>query len=109
MTIVACPKCADLVALPDRASRRATVRCPLCQAQFLLTEVLDKLPPALLVVDDPEAARKKALLEAAIERARQAKEAAAPANTEQLTPGQQAEVDAIEARRKAAGQEETTP
>ncbi len=56
MTIVPCPKCADLVVLPDRASCRATVRCPLCQAQFLLTEVLDKLPPALLVVDDPEAA-----------------------------------------------------
>jgi hypothetical protein len=56
MTIVACPKCADLVALPDRASRRATVRCPLCQEQFLLREVLDKLPPALMVVDDPEVA-----------------------------------------------------
>ena len=56
MTLVACPKCADLVALPDRASRRATVRCPLCQEQFPLTEVLDKLPPALVVVDDPEAA-----------------------------------------------------
>ena len=69
----------------------------------------ERLEAGAVAADDPEAARKKALLEAAIERARQAKEAAAPANTEQLTPGQQAEVDAIEARRKAAGQEETTP
>ncbi len=56
MTIVACPKCADSVVLPGRASRLATVRCPLCQEQFPLAEVLDKMPPALVVVDDPEAA-----------------------------------------------------
>jgi len=56
MTIVACPKCGDSVALPGRASRLATVRCPLCQEQFPLGEVLDKLPPALVVIADPEAA-----------------------------------------------------
>ena len=56
MTIVACPKCADSVVLPGRASQRATVRCPLCQEQFPLAEVLDKMPPALIVVDDPDAA-----------------------------------------------------
>ena len=55
MTIVACPKCADSVVLPGRASRLATVRCPLCQEEFPLAEVLDKMPPALVVVDDPEA------------------------------------------------------
>ena len=60
MTIVACPKCADSVVLPGRASRLATVRCPLCQEQFPLAEVLDKLPPALIVVDDPEAAARRA-------------------------------------------------
>ena len=56
MTIVACPKCADSVVLPSRASRLAAVRCPLCQEEFPLAEVLDKMPPALIVVDDPEAA-----------------------------------------------------
>lgn len=56
MTIVACPKCADSVVLPGRASPRATVRCPLCQEEFPLAEVLDKMPPALIVVDDPDAA-----------------------------------------------------
>jgi len=55
MTIVACPKCADSVVLPLRASQRATVRCPLCQAEFPLAAVLDKMPPELIVVDDPDA------------------------------------------------------
>ncbi|MDD5365582.1 MAG: electron transport complex subunit RsxC [Gallionellaceae bacterium] len=69
----------------------------------------ERLESGSVAPDDPEAARKKALLEAAIERARQAKEAAAPANIDNLTPTQQAEVDAIEARRKQAEQKETTP
>lgn len=56
MTTIACPKCADSVRLPPRASQRATVRCPLCQETFPLAEVLDKMPPALIVVDDPDAA-----------------------------------------------------
>ncbi|MDD4880307.1 MAG: electron transport complex subunit RsxC, partial [Gallionellaceae bacterium] len=69
----------------------------------------ERLESGSVAPDDPEAARKKALLEAAIERAKQAKEAAAPANIDNLTPTQQAEVDAIEARRKQAEQKETTP
>ncbi|NLF72241.1 MAG: hypothetical protein GX575_24670 [Candidatus Anammoximicrobium sp.] len=56
MTIIACPRCTDSVVLPSRASQRATVRCPLCQEEFPLAEVLDKLPPELIVVDDPDAA-----------------------------------------------------
>ncbi len=67
MTIVACPKCGDSVALPGRASRLAVVRCPLCQEQFPLGEVLDKLPPALIVVDDPGAADAEAAADAALE------------------------------------------
>lgn len=51
--------------------------------------------------EDPEAARKKALLEAAIEKARKAKAEATPANTDNLTPEQQAEITQIEARRAA--------
>jgi hypothetical protein len=55
MTIVACPKCADSVMLPQRASQRATVRCPLCQETFPFADVLESIPPALIVIDDPEA------------------------------------------------------
>jgi len=55
MTIVACPKCADSVVLPLRAGQRATVRCPLCQEEFPLAAVLDKMPPELIVLDDPDA------------------------------------------------------
>jgi hypothetical protein len=36
------------------ASPKATVRCPLCQAEFALAEILDGLPPTLIVVSDPE-------------------------------------------------------
>lgn len=54
MTMIACPKCAESVALPERASRLATVRCPLCQEEFPLAEVLAQLPPALIVVADPQ-------------------------------------------------------
>lgn len=49
-------------------------------------------------VTDP----KKALIEAAMARARAQKEAAAAKNTDALTPDQQAQVDAAEARRKRA-------
>jgi hypothetical protein len=56
MTMIACPKCAEPVTLPERASRLATVRCPLCQEEFPLAEVLAQLPPALIVVDDPQPA-----------------------------------------------------
>lgn len=55
MTIVACPRCADQVVMPATASPRATVRCPLCQVEFSLAEVLERLPPTLIVVSDPDA------------------------------------------------------
>lgn len=56
MTIILCPQCADSVRLPDGASRSATVRCPLCQEEYPLAAALDKLPPTLIVISDPEAA-----------------------------------------------------
>jgi electron transport complex protein RnfC len=76
------------------------------KAERLGKKASERIESGAVAADDPEAARKKALLEAAIEKAKQAKAAAAPANTEQLTPAQQAEIDAIEARRKQAGLEE---
>ena len=55
MSIVSCPKCQDRVGLPEGASPRATVRCPLCQEAFLLSEILERMPPTLVVVEDPDA------------------------------------------------------
>ena len=55
MTIAPCPRCDDPVSLPDHASTQATVRCPLCQETFAITDILVSLPPALIVVEDPEA------------------------------------------------------
>lgn len=52
MTIASCPKCGETVRIPPSASPRASVRCPLCQEEFLLAEVLDSLPPLLEITDD---------------------------------------------------------
>ena len=48
---------------------------------------------------DPEAARKKAILQAAIERAQKAKEGVTPKNTDNLAPAIQQEIADIDARR----------
>jgi len=56
MTIVNCPKCEEQVLIPGSASPQATVQCPLCTEQFELDEVLERIPPALVVVSDPGAA-----------------------------------------------------
>ncbi|TCJ18026.1 electron transport complex subunit RsxC [Parasulfuritortus cantonensis] len=78
------------------------------KAERLGKKAGERLEAGAVAADDPEAARKKALLEAAIERAKKAKEAAPPpANTDHLSAAQQAEVDAIEARRAQAGTEQT--
>lgn len=55
MTIAACPRCHDEVTIPNGASGNAEVRCPLCQETYLLSEALDSMPPALIVIDDPDA------------------------------------------------------
>jgi len=52
-------------------------------------------------VVDPDAERKKAILQAALERAKKAKEAVTPKNTEQVSASVQKEIDEIEARRAA--------
>jgi electron transport complex protein RnfC len=48
---------------------------------------------------DPDAEKKKAILQAALERAQKAKAQVAPKNTENLPPRVQKEIDEIEARR----------
>ncbi|HTU26939.1 MAG TPA: hypothetical protein VMF30_16145, partial [Pirellulales bacterium] len=48
--IASCPRCAQQVTIPGGAESTATVRCPLCGAEYLLAEALAKAPPALIVV-----------------------------------------------------------
>ncbi len=56
--------------------------------------------PAAVTAEDP----KKALIEAALARAKAQKEAVEAKNTDALTPAQQAQVDAAEARRRRAAE-----
>ncbi len=54
---------------------------------------------------DPEAEKKKAILQAALERAQRSKQAVVPKNTDNLPPAVEKQIDEIEARRAAvAGQ-----
>ena len=52
MATAFCPECEEKVTLPS-ASPAAIVQCPLCDAEFELAELLESVPPTLLVVDDP--------------------------------------------------------
>jgi hypothetical protein len=45
-----CPKCARQVLLPSGAEADATVRCPLCLAEYELREALALAPPELILV-----------------------------------------------------------
>lgn len=51
--ISSCPACSRYVSVPLDVSPQATVRCPLCQAEFSLLSALELLPPALEVVSLP--------------------------------------------------------
>jgi electron transport complex protein RnfC len=75
------------------------------KAERLGKKASERLDTGAVAADDPEAERKKAILEAAIERAKQAKEAVHAKNTESLTPEQQRQIDEIEARRQASPQD----
>lgn len=50
MTIVACPRCRDEVALPEHAHPQSIVRCPLCGEDYPLASALAAAPPVLTVV-----------------------------------------------------------
>lgn len=54
MIIDKCPRCFGSIRLPDQLSGISKVRCPLCQAEFELSEALDHLPPAVEVVGAPQ-------------------------------------------------------
>jgi Na+-translocating ferredoxin:NAD+ oxidoreductase subunit C len=71
------------------------------KAEKLAQKATSRLDSGAVAADDPDAAKKKAILQAAIERAAKAKAAAAPLNTDNPSPAVQHEIDAIEARRQA--------
>ena len=50
MTISNCPRCTGQVTLPDGGQADWQVKCPLCQEEFSLGEMLQRLPPALIVI-----------------------------------------------------------
>lgn len=52
MSTATCPRCDEQVRVPHGVSPEVTVKCPLCQEEYSLSEPLTKLPPLLIVVDD---------------------------------------------------------
>jgi len=79
------------------------------KAEKLGKKAAERLDSGAVASEDPEAARKKAILEAAIARAQKAKAEVQPKNTDNLSPEQQREVAEIEARREAAQATGSTP
>jgi electron transport complex protein RnfC len=71
------------------------------KAEKLAQKATTRLDAGAVASDDPEAAKKKAILQAAIERAAKAKDAAQPKNTEDLKPAHLKEIEQIEARRQS--------
>jgi hypothetical protein len=55
-----CPKCAGQVTMPGDGKADWQVKCPLCDQQFSLGEMLEKLPPALIVISAPSAVAARA-------------------------------------------------
>ncbi len=77
------------------------------KAEKLAQKAAGKPASGAAAADDPEAARKKAILQAAMERAAKAKEGVQPQNTDNLAPAVEQEIQAIEARRQ--GTDASTP
>ena len=46
-----CPQCGDQVSIPEGVIAEATVRCPICAAEYPLADALASAPPMLVVVD----------------------------------------------------------
>jgi hypothetical protein len=51
MSISACPRCFQKISIPAGVRATAKVRCPLCQAQYVLADALAEMPPMLEVID----------------------------------------------------------
>jgi len=50
-SVSTCPECAKAVTVPDRLGPDARVRCPLCEAEYVLGESPSDGPPELVVLD----------------------------------------------------------
>jgi hypothetical protein len=50
LNISTCPRCTRLVTLPEIDDSAIMVRCPLCHAEYALSEALASTPPMLVVV-----------------------------------------------------------
>ncbi|MEN6452344.1 MAG: hypothetical protein ABFC96_17775 [Thermoguttaceae bacterium] len=48
--VTTCPQCEKPVSVPDGAAPNVAVRCPLCHAEYPLSEALALLPPELIVL-----------------------------------------------------------
>lgn len=50
MSIISkCPKCRQQVTIPDRVDPAGEVRCPLCEAEYPLSEAMAEVPPPALI------------------------------------------------------------
>ncbi len=67
--ISTCPKCDRPVSVPAGVDSSATVRCPLCYAEYTLGEALTPPPPELIPVGLPEAEPSAAVADEAAEPA----------------------------------------
>jgi hypothetical protein len=54
-SVTSCPRCSRQVTIPAGVGTSATVRCPLCHAQYSLADALVNMPPLLELVDDAAA------------------------------------------------------
>lgn len=53
MSVATCPHCEGQVTLPPGARPAARVKCPLCEAEYALSEIYEKLPPMLVLLEAP--------------------------------------------------------
>ncbi len=50
-TISTCPRCSQMVAIPQGLDANTLVRCPLCGAEYPLDAAMDLIPPQLIPVE----------------------------------------------------------
>lgn len=74
------------------------------KAEKLARKASERLESGAVAADDPDAARKKAILVAAIEKAKHAQAAVQPKNVTDLPADKQREIEAIAARRTKSAQ-----
>ncbi|MGD0900865.1 MAG: hypothetical protein ABR915_23785, partial [Thermoguttaceae bacterium] len=90
-----CPQCQKQVTVPDGAAGDAIVRCPLCDAQYPLSEAMALAPPMLIVVTPAAVPAGAAAVESglgvAVEAAPMPGEAALAAPIAPLDPWQMVE------------------